>query len=162
MDQTVIFFNDADTFSYSCPDEPADLRSGVVCCPNNYERHDHLREGLFRLTWLANYEHWSSLGPEAYASRKQQYLEEAFKRAAVYVPEVREHVVFTDMFTPRTIEAFTGHRNGAVYGSPHKCRDGRTPIANLFLCGTDQGLVGIVGALMSGVTMANRHILAGE
>jgi hypothetical protein len=27
------------------------------------------------------------------------------------------------------------------------------------VCGTDQGLVGIVGALISGITMANRHLL---
>jgi hypothetical protein len=52
--------------------------------------------------------------------------------------------------------------NGAVYGSPVKRRDGATGIANLNLVGTDQGLVGVVGALLSGVTMANLHVLSGS
>ncbi len=161
FDQTVVFFCDQDAFDYACPDEPVDLRSGVICCPNNYERHDDVPEGLVRVTWLANYDRWATLGADAYAALKRKYLEAAFDRAEKYMPAVREHVVFTDMFTPRTIESFTGHIQGAVYGSPQKCRDGRTPLENLFLCGTDQGLVGIIGALMSGVTMANRHVLAG-
>ncbi len=53
--------------------------------------------------------------------------------------------VATDMFTPRTVERFTGRRNGAIYGSPDKALGGRTSLANLHLCGTDQGLLGIVG-----------------
>jgi len=50
--------------------------------------------------------------------------------------------------------------DGAVYGSPAKRRDGRTGIENLFVIGTDQGLVGIVGTMLSGVLMANQHALA--
>ena len=65
----------------------------------------------------------------------------------------------TDMFTPRTIRKFTGHLNGAIYGAPRKLRDGRTHLRNLFLCGTDQGFLGIVGAMLSGISMANYHIL---
>jgi hypothetical protein len=63
------------------------------------------------------------------------------------------------MFTPRTIERFTGHLNGAIYGSPDKRRAGTTSLANLFICGTDQGFLGIVGALLSGVSIANAHLL---
>jgi phytoene dehydrogenase-like protein len=65
----------------------------------------------------------------------------------------------TDMFTPLTIERFTGHLQGAVYGSPYKNRQGNTDLANLYLCGTDQGYLGIVGAMLSGISMANFHIL---
>jgi hypothetical protein len=43
-----------------------------------------------------------------------------------------------------------------VYGSPRKRLDGATHLSNLFLCGTDQGFIGIVGAMFSGVAMANR------
>jgi phytoene dehydrogenase-like protein len=64
------------------------------------------------------------------------------------------------MFTPRTVERYTGHREGAIYGSPVKHPDGATALANLHLCGTDQGLLGIVGAMLSGIGMANRHVLA--
>ena len=70
--------------------------------------------------------------------------------------------VTTDMFTPRTITKFTGHLGGAIYGAPAKNRQGRTPLANLYLCGTDQGFLGIVGAMLSGISMANFHILQGK
>jgi hypothetical protein len=46
-----------------------------------------------------------------------------------------------------------------VYGAPHKQLDGTTPLKNLFLCGTDQGYCGIVGSIISGISMANRHCL---
>ena len=67
--------------------------------------------------------------------------------------------VATDMFTPRTIQHFTGHLEGAVYGAPVKNRPGRTALSNLYLCGTDQGFLGIVGALLGGISMANYHVL---
>jgi hypothetical protein len=30
----------------------------------------------------------------------------------------------------------------------------------LFLCGTDQGYLGIIGAMLSGITVANLHVLS--
>jgi phytoene dehydrogenase-like protein len=68
-------------------------------------------------------------------------------------------VVATDMFTPTTIRRYTGHDNGAVYGAPRKVLDGTTHLKNLFVCGTDQGFVGIIGTIISGISIANRHLL---
>ena len=76
-----------------------------------------------------------------------------------FVPDFRSRVIDTDMFTPTTIRRFTGHDNGAIYGAPHKQLDGTTHLQNLFLCGTDQGYVGIIGSIISGISMANRHCL---
>jgi hypothetical protein len=67
--------------------------------------------------------------------------------------------VATDMFTPLTIVRYTGHAQGAIYGSPQKLRDGRTALENVYLAGTDQGFLGIVGAMLSGISMANFHVL---
>ena len=53
----------------------------------------------------------------------------------------------------------TGHIAGAIYGSPVKNRQGRTSLGNVYLCGTDQGFLGITGAMLSGISMANYHIL---
>ena len=58
-----------------------------------------------------------------------------------------------------TIVRYSGHDNGAVYGAPEKQLDGRTHLDNLFICGTDQGFVGIIGSITSGIAMANRHCL---
>jgi len=46
-----------------------------------------------------------------------------------------------------------------VYGSARKSRDGKTHLKNLYICGNDQGLVGIVGAILSGISISNRHLL---
>ena len=53
----------------------------------------------------------------------------------------------------RTIRRFTWHDNGAIYGAPDKKLDGSTRLKNLFLCGTDQGYVGIIGSIISGIAM---------
>ena len=63
------------------------------------------------------------------------------------------------MFTPTTIVRYTGHAGGAIYGAPKKRYDGATFLQNLYLCGTDQGYVGIVGALVSGIAAANHRVL---
>ncbi len=158
-DATIVFFNDAETFNYAVPCEQVDLSSGILCCPNNYERHEGLREGVVRLTWLANYDRWANLDEAAYAAAKRALHGRMVERVRKFIPSITDHLVFTDLFTPRTVRQYTGHLNGAVYGSPRKRRDGRTPYENLFICGTDQGYLGIIGAMLSGITMANVHVL---
>ncbi|MCP4590051.1 MAG: NAD(P)/FAD-dependent oxidoreductase [bacterium] len=159
---TLIFFNDSPSFTYARPDSLVDVRSGVVCCPNNFAEHDHLSEGVIRMTTLADHERWDALDPVAYAQAKQECYERILSHAldAHVLPDPRSRVIYRDTFTPRTIRRFTGHLHGAVYGAPHKRRDGRTHLKNLFLCGTDQGFLGIIGAMLSGISMANLHVLA--
>ncbi len=157
---TIVFFNNEETFTYARPDQLVDLRSGILCCPNNYEGHEGLTEGILRLTWLADYRRWADLDDDAYAAAKAHYYEEFLDVGSEYMPDLRDHVVFRDMFTPRTITHYTGRINGAVYGAPRKRRDGRTRLKNLFVCGTDQGFLGIIGAMLSGITIANLHVLS--
>ncbi|MHC4697896.1 MAG: phytoene desaturase family protein [Planctomycetota bacterium] len=157
---TIVFFNDSETFSYGVPRELVDLRSGVVCCPSNYARHEDMPEGIFRVTWMARSDGWLGLDEDAYRRAKETCYDKFLDRASEYVPDFREHVVCWDMFTPRTIQQYTGHINGAVYGAPRKLRDGRTRLKNLYICGTDQGFLGIIGAMLSGITIANLHVLA--
>jgi len=159
-DATIVFFSDRERFHYAPSDGCVDLTSGVVCCPSNYEGHEDMPEGVFRVTWLADAKSWIGREDAAYDAQKQALLEPLRALGARYVRDFAERVVYTDTFTPRTIERFTGHLNGAVYGSPVKRRDGRTPLKNLFICGTDQGFLGIIGALLSGITIANVHVLA--
>lgn len=158
----IVFFNEAESFTYARPESAVDEQSGVVCCPSNYEGHEDMAEGLFRVTWLANPEPWMTADETKYAALKQACQARFLNFAERWLPGARSRVRFVDLFTPRTIERFTGHVNGAVYGSPHKLRDGRTGIENLFLIGTDQGYLGIIGALLSGITMANMHVLGRE
>ena len=167
-DDTIVFFNDSDRFDYSRAQGQVDLRSGVICLPNNFDYGDEqLPEGIFRVTCLASYDHWAGLPEDVYQADKKRWFTEITRGARRYLPAVDDAVlagaqVATDMFTPRTIRKFTGHLNGAIYGAPHKIRNGRTHLQNLYLCGTDQGFLGIVGAMLSGISMANYHVLQGS
>jgi phytoene dehydrogenase-like protein len=165
---TIVFFNDSAKFDYACPEAQVDPRSGVICIPNNFDYgpDQQLAEGIFRCTCLANYERWAHLPEEAYRADKQRWyaaLQKSAQRFLSPLPApdaLTRATVTTDMFTPRTITKFTGHLGGAIYGAAVKNRQGRTELANLYLCGTDQGFLGIVGAMLSGISMANYHILA--
>ncbi len=158
-EHTIVFFNDSEKFDYAKPEELADARSGVVCSPNNFMYEEPLQEGVIRLTSLANYERWADLDEEAYRLEKLRWYDKTIASAVRFVPDFRGHVIDTDMFTPTTIRRYTGHEEGAVYGDPEKRADGRTHLRNLFICGTDQGFVGIIGTIVSGISVANRYLL---
>ncbi|WP_309399400.1 phytoene desaturase family protein [Cerasicoccus maritimus] len=181
---TIVFFNNSEHFDYRRPKDLVDCRSGVICFPNNYQYSDErkLEEGFLRVTALANYDRWAALTDQEYADAKDQWYETLQRRALDFLPMPRvrdkEHTTppmvahkaqarlvleqYTeakDMFTPLTITKFTGHLSGAVYGAPNKVKTGRTHLDNVFLCGTDQGFLGITGAMLSGISMANLHVL---
>ena len=157
--KTIVFFNDSDRFSYEKPDEPVDLRSGVICSPNNFDYDQPLGDGMIRITALANFDRWAELDDERYRLAKLKWYDRLLASAIRFVPDFRSNVVETDMFTPLTVTRFTGHEGGAIYGAADKKYDGLTPLSNLYVCGTDQGMLGIVGAIVSGITIANRYFL---
>jgi phytoene dehydrogenase-like protein len=161
--RTIVFFNDSNAFHWKKPlDEMSDVRTGVVCSPNNYlydAAHGELPDGIVRITALANFDQWQALDDDAYQVAKLRWYDRMVASAVRFVPDFRSHVIDTDMFTPKTIRRFTWHDNGAVYGAPEKRLDGTTHLPNLFLCGTDQGFVGIIGSIVSGISIANQHCL---
>jgi phytoene dehydrogenase-like protein len=159
-DQTIVFYNDSNDFRYEPPTEPCDVRSGIICSPNNFQySDDQTEEGRIRITALADPNYWMNLSEDDYLRAKEEWTAKIVESALRYMPDFRSHVVDTDAFTPKTITRFTSHLNGAVYGAPLKIRDGRTHLDNLFLCGTDQGFLGIIGSMLSGITVANLHLL---
>ena len=158
-DQTIIFFNNSETFSYRKPESPCDLQSGIICSPNNFQYETPLQEGCIRVTALANHDYWLSLPEEQYMQAKAEWVKKIRDTAIEHLPDYRPHIIDTDSFTPKTIKHYTGHINGCVYGAPEKSLDGSTKLENLFICGTDQGFLGIIGAMLSGITMANNHCL---
>jgi phytoene dehydrogenase-like protein len=162
FDKSIVFFCTQPRFTYRVPEEPVDVRSGVLCCPNNFRYDQDSPEGCLRLTNLANFDFWSTLQRPDYLREKKQWRERALAQSRNFFPDFRDSVVFLDTFTPKTIFRYTGHLNGAVYGSPRKIKSGITPVKNLYICGTDQGFLGIVGATLSGISMANLHILKGK
>lgn len=167
IEDTIVFFNDSERFEYVQSRENIDTRSGVICFPNNYAYADGglLEDGFMRVTSLASHALWTGYDASTYRREKERCYPLMMERALRFLPSLdpdllAQLTVQTDIFTPRTVEKFTSHLGGAVYGAPRKQRDGKTGYANLYLAGTDQGFLGIVGAMLSGISMANRHFLA--
>lgn len=162
-DDTIVFYNDSEKFHWERPaGDMCDLRTGVVCSPNNYvysADEGELADGFVRITTIADFDRWNDLSSEDYAREKLRWYDRSVAASVKFTPDFRPYVIDTDVFTPTTIQRFTWHDNGAVYGAPDKKLDGCTHLKNLFLCGTDQGFVGIIGAMMSGISMANMHCL---
>ena len=156
---TITFYSNSDRFAYRRPVNMVDVSSGVICCPNNFQLDKPLPEGMIRITNLANFDHWNGLSEEEYKARKAAWLQTTLKEVVKFVPDFRDSVILADVFTPKTIHRFSGRINGAVYGTPSKIKTGKTHLDNLFICGTDQGFLGIVGAMLSGISMANLHVL---
>jgi phytoene dehydrogenase-like protein len=161
---TIVFYNDSENFHWQRPKgELCDARTGVICSPNNYDYADEtgkLPDGVIRITSIADFDRWNQLSDDEYRRQKLRWYDKTVASSVRFTPDFRPYVIDTDLFTPTTIHRFTWHANGAVYGAPDKQIDGTTHLANLFLCGTDQGFIGIIGAMMSGISMANLHCLS--
>ncbi|HQH16666.1 MAG TPA: NAD(P)/FAD-dependent oxidoreductase [Smithella sp.] len=155
---TIIFYNDHEKYDYQKPQTLTDYHSAVICFPNNFG-YDDYDEGLIRVTFIANFDKWNELDRPTYLQMKKEVRDQALALTAKLFPEFQANLLYHDVFTPKTITRYTGHFQGAVYGTTQKARNGRTGIKNLFICGTDQGFLGIVGAMLSGISMANLHCL---
>jgi phytoene dehydrogenase-like protein len=161
-DSAIIFFNSADTFAFRNPKEDISIDSGVICFPSNFKMRsgDAIPPRLMRTTVLANNQLWFDYNKMQYSAHKQQAFENIITKSLQLAGMPADTIVRPiDAFTPKTITRYTARINGAIYGSPIKYKTGITPINNVYLCGTDQGFLGITGALLSGISMANMHLL---
>ena len=159
--QTILFYNLNKKLSYQRPDTPIDPSWGVICFPGNFQGLERKRENpvQVRVTNAANYDLWQQAGSEQYQQLKEECGRQSAEAVGKIIGNYRQDVVYQDSFTPATIERYTAKPEGAVYGSPIKIKSGRTPWQNLFIAGTDQGYLGIVGSMLSGVTIVNQHLL---
>lgn len=161
-DSTIVFYNNALKYQYRPAQDYFDASSAVVCFPDNYETSIREGEGTVRITYMANYDQWKSLPKADYDDLKDKVGESALSLLKKLNPAFDGKLLFKDVFSPTTIERYTSHLKGTVYGSIDKTRDGTTPMKNLYIIGTDQGFLGIVGSMLSGISMANLHGLMNE
>jgi phytoene dehydrogenase-like protein len=105
-------------------------------------------------------EPWRRRSP-AYQELKSKISEAMLGLVERHHPGFRRLVAYQELSTPLTVEHFTGHRRGAIYGYPGTPeRYGKrwlapaTPVRNLYLTGADAGILGVLGALMGGVSTA--------
>lgn len=169
IDATIIFYNNRPEYLYQKPTTLFDSESGVVCFPNNFKYEnfqDDYPEGVLRVTNIANFDLWNDLKSSEdkthYREQKEVVCANAIKILKNCGLSSDYQMLFKDIFTPTTIKRYTQHFDGTVYGSTDKSRNGKTPIDGLYICGTDQGFLGIVGSMLSGISMANLHVLQGD
>jgi all-trans-retinol 13,14-reductase len=100
---------------------------------------------------------WMKRGP-AYLALKERIADGLLARVERRIPGLTALVVHRELSTPLTTEHFTGHPDGEIYGipvTPERFRlpwlQVRTPVPGLYLTGADAGMLGIGGALMTGV-----------
>lgn len=161
-DSTITFFNNHSVYEYQKSQGLFDARSAVVCFPDNYEPLNRSGEGTARITFMANFEEWQKLSRETYLEEKKKVAETALNIVKKFTPGFDGKLLFEDTFSPLTIAKYTSHLGGTVYGSIDKTRDGKTALENLYIIGTDQGFLGIVGSILSGISLANLYGLMEE
>lgn len=161
LNDTLIFYNERPTYQYASPQELYDPKSAVICFPNNFQKDDQ-EEGVIRTTFMANYDLWKEKEKPEYKAHKEEMAQYSLKLLEKISKQKIDAPVFKDVFTPTTVERYTWHKRGAVYGSPDKSRKGLTPVQGLYVIGTDQGFLGIMGAMLSGISMANLYGLMQE
>lgn len=161
-DKTIIFYNSGRQFHYRRPQTRVDFDSGVICFPANFQGLDRQSHFEVRTTHLADYNGWKSLAADRSAYLQAKMATAGRSKATIekIIGNFSRHIVYEDTFTPLTIERFTAKKEGAIYGCPDKVKNGDIGYDNLFLAGTDQGFLGIIGSMLSGVSMVNQHILS--
>ncbi|MBR0459741.1 MAG: NAD(P)/FAD-dependent oxidoreductase [Victivallales bacterium] len=163
LDACIVFHSDQVCFPFEPPTHGLEPYSLLICAPGNYlgcENSDGAH--TVRVSCITNSAWWNSLAEPAYREVKRACSAELASRMEALYPGFSALCGEAEMFTPRTIQRFTGHHNGAIYGSPQKFADGRVGIENLFVTGTDQGLLGVIGSLMSGTVIANAQLTNGN
>jgi phytoene dehydrogenase-like protein len=162
LNKTIIFYNSGERFLYQRPEQLVDYDSGVICFPGNFQGLEARSYFEVRATHLADYTSWKAMALDrpAYLAAKLDTATRSKIATEKIIGNFKQHIVYEDTFTPLTIERFTAKKEGAIYGCPDKIKDGDIGYDNLYLAGTDQGFLGIVGSMLSGVSMVNQHILS--
>ena len=105
---------------------------------------------------------WRNRG-EDYDALKHRIAEGLLEFVDRRYPGFRNLVDYCEVSTPLTVERFTGHPRGSVYGVPatparfeQPYLKVATPLRNLYLTGADVASPGIMGAMMGGVATTAR------
>jgi all-trans-retinol 13,14-reductase len=101
---------------------------------------------------------WENLSKEEYKKRKEERVEYLVGKLEKEIPDVREHIIYSEFATPKTNMRYTLNRDGAIYGYAQTPKQSmlnrlqnRSPIKNLLYASawTMPG-GGFTGAMLSG------------
>ncbi|MCV9386342.1 phytoene desaturase family protein [Reichenbachiella ulvae] len=115
-----------------------------------------------RYDWFKDYEEQPWLKrEEAYLQIKKSFENSMLDRLYELVPQIKGHVQYTEVSSPLSTRHFTNYKNGEIYGLAHSPERFNlsflrpyTKIKGLKLVGQDITLVGVGGAMLSGMLCA--------
>ena len=108
----------------------------------------------------AHYSDWANLSPQEYSSQKDELIKTTLDYLEKYVPDVRQHIDWTEAATPCTFKRYTGHWSGSSFGTKYEglavSRNLPQEIPGLYHAGS-VGIImsGWLGAVNYGVIAAN-------
>ncbi len=116
-----------------------------------------------------NYERWGSLSPKQYQAQKEIEIEKLLTHIENKVPNIREHLVVTELGTPKTMERYTGNPKGALYGfaqdsaqTMFKRTASRSAVKNIeFASAWTRPGGGYEGAMESGYRLTHKSKISG-
>lgn len=115
-----------------------------------------------RYDWFSQYEDqpWMKR-EEAYQKLKKNFEDAMLDKLYKLFPQIKGHVVVTEVSTPLSTRHFSNYQNGEIYGLEHSPKRYSLPflrpetkIKGLRLVGQDITTVGVAGAMMSGMICA--------
>lgn len=113
--------------------------------------------------WVKQWENtkWQKRGEE-YENFKEIFKEKLTAKLLQVVPQIKEHIIISEISTPLSTKHFSSYEQGEIYGLEHTPKRFRlnklrvhTSIKGLYLTGQDIISVGVGGALFSGVLSAS-------
>lgn len=112
--------------------------------------------------WFSEYEHqpWMNRD-EIYKKMKLDFEQQMLEKLYKLFPQIKGHVVVTEVSTPLSTKHFSNYQSGEIYGLAHTPErfsllflKPETNIKGLRLVGQDVTLVGVAGAMLSGMLCA--------
>ena len=108
----------------------------------------------------ARYEDWAGMSREEYKAAKAAMVEDTLNAVSRYVPNIRAICDYTEAATPLTFSRYTGHLNGATFGTKFEglkySMEMSKQVAGLFHTGSVSIIMsGWLGAANYGVIVAN-------
>lgn len=161
MKESLHFVSTASPLKWNFSKEEDLLKVVTFSAQDSYEFPSTKHQ--LKISCFDQYDFWDGLDRERYKEKKEARKEQLLEFTKSFYPGLNQQKILQfDSFSPLTIKRYTAHANGTLYGGSEKFFDGRTPVENLFLIGNDQGGIGIMGALTSGILVSNYNIILSQ
>ena len=154
---------------FVCPDDIAEygegnesgrIRARLIRAENIYQM-----PAVYKCPFLSSmklsYSYMEQLQTADYALLKNNFETDMLSVLYKFFPQIKGTIIASEVSTPLSTENFTNYKNGEIYGLAHSPERftlpflrPKTPIRGLFLTGQDITLVGVSGAMLSGLLCA--------